>query len=191
MYPKLRTIHLLIALPLLPFVGVYALSAFAIAHPWLVPAAGTQEQFEVPLPDGVRDAGAIADLLQQQRGVLGDVHGVKGTQEGLRFEIVWPGVSHGVLLPRGSHVAQIQAHRHDVVGALTVIHGTSGLYHRDPRLGAWGVMQLLTSLGLTALGVTGVWMWLLRRRERRLGLWVVGLSSAYGVLALVLVRMAP
>lgn len=70
---------------------------------------------------------------------------------------------------------------------LMSLHVAHGFWHDHWLINLWGALALLTSLGLFALGGTGIYLWFQTHEERKVGavLLVVGLSYALTTMYLV------
>ena len=70
------------------------------------------------------------------------------------------------------------------------IHHLAGLRHEYELLNVWGFFVAFVSVALFALGATGVYLWFKHYNERVIGMILLGISLAYGLTLIVLVRVA-
>ena len=70
------------------------------------------------------------------------------------------------------------------------IHHLAGLRHEYELLNLWGFFVGFVSVALFALGATGVYLWFKHYNERVIGMVLLGISLAYGLTLIVLVRVA-
>ena len=71
---------------------------------------------------------------------------------------------------------------------LNRLHHAGGLWPDYLPLRLWGVFVAIVSLGILGLGATGIWMWWLRRQERKWGLVLLTANVAFSVGILLMIR---
>jgi hypothetical protein len=64
------------------------------------------------------------------------------------------------------------------------------VHHRHAAINAWGWLVVLVSAAFVVLGVTGLWLWIPRLKERKLGLLFLTASVGYCALCLAWIRLA-
>ncbi len=101
-----------------------------------------------------------------------------------------PGIVHDVSYDAANGIATVKTSIAGFMGMLNRLHHATGLYHGFPPLNAWGWAVAMVSVALIGLGVTGVWMWWLRRQDRIIGLVLLGANLAFSITVLALIRSA-
>jgi hypothetical protein len=76
------------------------------------------------------------------------------------------------------------------MGMLNRLHHAAGLWPEHLPLRAWGLLVALVSLAILGLGTTGIWMWWLRREERKWGLVLIAANLTFSVFVLWTLRVA-
>ena len=70
---------------------------------------------------------------------------------------------------------------------MTWMHATFGVEHEYGPHNLWGVLMLLTSVGLLVLGGTGLYLWFRMRSERRVGSILLAANLVFGVVLIALI----
>jgi hypothetical protein len=142
---------------------------------------------------GADAAGSPRDLameLIRNHGLKGEVLGIAETDDGYTFRIFRPGTEHGVQYSRTTGVATIKDRRWQVGQTLMQLHTMHGFWHESAAATLWSLFSLLTSLGMLALGASGIYLWFVNRAERLVGGIILTAGLVYGIATLVLTRMA-
>jgi hypothetical protein len=74
------------------------------------------------------------------------------------------------------------------MGMLNRLHHAAGLWHEYAPLKVWAVLVGLVSLATLGMAVTGLWMWWLRKQERRWVLILLGANLIFSIVVLALLR---
>jgi hypothetical protein len=188
MYRTLRTIHLLCGAFALPALLMYGVSAVQMAHNrWFTMKPQISESDAV-LRAGYYDGRAVAREVMASRNLRGDISLVKPIPTGFDIRIVVPGTVHEIHYDRSSGVTHVRTSTAGFVGMLNRLHHAAGLWHEYAPLNVWGVLIGIVSLATLGLGVTGIWMWWLRRQERTVGIILLAANLAFAVAVLTLIR---
>lgn len=190
-YVLLRKLHLALGLFVLPFALLYAVSAFEMAHRFVIRTSETKRSFEVTLEPSRRAStpeGALA-ALEVAASVRGEIKSASREAGVLVLEIARPGTYYEVRLREGRY-ASVTEHRSDTLGFLNRMHHAAGLWSPLPEKVLWGALVLVVSAALLLLGITGLLLWLARKAERRAGLLFLATSLAFCVGLLLLIRFA-
>lgn len=189
-YRTLRSIHLLLGVGSAAFLLMYGISAVQMAHSsWFRMKPGIHEQ-RVAVTPRINDARLLARTLMDRDLVRGDLQQAATTASGVTLRVVRPGTVSDVSYDAASGAATIKISRAGFLGMLNRLHHAAGLYHEYGLLNVWGWAVALVSGLLIALGITGVWMWWLRRQERTAGLVLLIANLAFSLTILALIRSA-
>ena len=186
----MRTVHLLCGAFALPGLLMYGVSSVQMAHnSWFVmkPAVSSSELAMAP---GSTDGRVIARQAMAATGVHGDINSVDPSPAGFVIRIAIPGTVHEIRYDRMTGVARIRTSRAGLMGMLNRLHHADGLWHDDRGLNLWGILVGVVSLATLTLGVTGIWMWWLRRQERTWGLVLIAANLAFSIGVLLGLRAA-
>ncbi|MDE0103015.1 MAG: PepSY domain-containing protein [Bryobacterales bacterium] len=191
MYRLMRNTHLVLGLVFALALGVYLLSSVRIAHQsWFTPNPTTSETSLAVDPD---QAGTPRDLrrqLRQRHGLRGDLVQVR-TDESASYSFVVrrPGSSSHVHYELGASKATVSEERAGVTGLLLGLHFSYGVFHEDIAANLWGAVLFLTSLGLLAIGATGIYLWFKTQEERLAGCVLLAASLGFAATMLIGIRI--
>lgn len=191
MYRLIRDIHLVLGLAAGLFMAIYGLTAGTMSA-WPVVAyftSTTTERIQVPADlDPDLPAPAVAAALRARGLIEGPTQFVKTSSGAIELGTRRPGVGYEVEWDRGPQLT-IAIERSGFLELLEDLHHLSGMHHEDPRMSYWGVVLFVMSGLSLALGGSGVWLWWLRHKERRVGGILLACTTALAALLIVLVRM--
>jgi hypothetical protein len=186
LYPVLRTTHLLCGVFALPFLALYGASAVQMAHSkWFhMKPAVTESEATV--------AAGISDSLQVARAanVRGEIASVETTPSGMKVRVLRAGTEYQIDYDRASGIVRTRAKVAGVWGIMNRLHHAAGLWHDYGPLQWWGLFCALTSTAAVGLGATGIWMWWLRKQERKWGLVLLAANVIFAVAVLGAMRAA-
>jgi hypothetical protein len=111
----------------------------------------------------------------------GELHEVREAEGRITFNISRMGTVHDVTYTRGEAEAHVKTRVFPFMSMLVWMHATFGVQHEYPLHNVWGWLMLLTSLGLLALGGTGLYLWFKLKKERRIGVALLGANVVAGV----------
>ena len=189
-YRTLRSIHLLLGVGSAAFFLMYGVSAVQMAHnSWFRGKPVIREQ-RVTLASHVTDARRVAQALMDRDLVRGDLQQTAIVAGGLTLRVVRPGTVSDVSYDAANGVAIIKTSTAKFFGMLNRLHHAAGFYHEFRLLNVWGWAVALISGLLIALGITGLWMWWLRREERAVGLVLLAVNLCFSISVLALIRAA-
>ncbi len=189
-YSTLRTIHLLSGAFALPALLMYALSAVQMAHnKWFAMQPAVHE-VEAPTKPGYVDGRLMAREVMARCGIAGEINAISATQAGFMARIVVPGTVHEIRYDRATGLAKVRTSVAGFMGMLNRLHHAAGLWPEYVPLKVWGVLIGVVSLATLLLGATGIWMWWLRRTERKLGLALITANLAFSLTVLWMMRAA-
>ncbi len=189
-YATLRTIHLLCGAFALPALVMYGVSAVQMAHNrWFAMKPRIREVEEAMRP-GYADGRLLARDVISRRGLAGEINAIASTPEGFTARIVVPGTVHEIHYDRATGRTRIRTSVAGVMGMLNRLHHAAGMWPEYVPLRVWGVLVGLVSLAILVLGATGIWMWWLRRAERRVGMILIAANLAFSLAVLCLMRAA-
>lgn len=189
MYRILRNTHLFLGLFLCLFIITYGVSSIRLAHPsWysLHPKI-TEWDVDVPGETDIKPR-ALARTFMETYGFRGALDNVRKTKDGFRIGIHRPGTYADITWNATTHQAHIKTQVNDFPGMLQAIHfATVGIGTGYWLQDLWGLMVVVVSLALIALGVTGLYLWFKVHAERLIGtaLLVVGLGGGIAMVILL------
>jgi hypothetical protein len=185
-YPLIRDLHLYLGLFISPFVLVFAISVFFLAHTWLprfapetsttrvVPALSLPANLATlsgrPLIDALKSTLATANVP----GEVGFVrHMVK--EEKLIIPVTIPGRETTVSVNLATREATIVTRRTGLADALVTLHKSPGQHGPDIRMNwfymrVWRWLADATVCLILFISVSGVYLWQALRAERTAGL---------------------
>jgi hypothetical protein len=187
-YPTLLTIHLLSGAFALPALLMYAVSAVQMAHnQWFVMKPAVWEAEESIRP-GYADGRLMTRDVMARRGISGEINAISATPSGFTARVVVPGTVHEIRYDRATGRTTVRTSVAGFMGMLNRLHHAAGLWPEYAPLRFWGLLVGLVSLATLLLGATGIWMWWLRRTERKLGLALIAANLAFSLTVLWLMR---
>lgn len=189
-YRTLRSIHLLIGVSSVAFLLLYGVSAVQMSHNSWFRMKPDAHQEHVALRPHINDARQVARALMDRGLVRGDLQQTATTPSGVTLRVVRPGTVSDVSYEAASGLGIIKTSTAGFIGMLNRLHHAAGLYHEYGLLNVWGWAVALISGLLILLGITGLWMWWLRRQERRLGLILLAANLVFSLTVLALIRSA-
>lgn len=184
-----RAAHLYVGLFLSPFVILYAVSAILLNHallPWGGCNGGTTRRttLRVTVPAS-EDGLVVAKDVQRQVGVRGEVGWAsrKPELQRLSFPIETPGSVTEVRVDLASGLATVEQRRTGVWDAAIQLHKLPGPHNVKLRgnwvfMRLWGWLADATVYLLLFLTASGVYLWVVLRSERRVGLVLLGAGAA-------------
>jgi hypothetical protein len=189
-YRFLRSIHLLAGAGSAAFLLMYGFSAMQMAHSSWFPTSATVRERQIQLKPRLADARQIARELMERGVVRGEIQQAATAPARLAVRVARPGTIHDIRYDAASGIVTVRTSATGFMGMLNRLHHTAGLYHGYALLNAWGWAVAMVSVALLVLGVSGVWMWWLRRQERAIGLVLLGANLGFSITVLALIRSA-
>ena len=198
-YPLMRDLHLYLGLFISPFVLVFAVSVFFLAHTWLpkltpetsatqvVPALSLPADLTTlsgrPLIDALKPTLVAANVP----GEVGFIrHMVK--EEKLIIPVTIPGRETIVTISIATREATIVTRQTGLADALVTLHKSPGQHGPDIRMNwfymrAWRWLADATVYLILFISLSGVYLWYLLRAERTVGfiLLFAGALSFFGI----------
>jgi|SRR5581483_1819739 len=198
-YLVTRDLHLYVGLFISPFVLVFAISVFFLVHSW-IPGAGnpdssTTSTSDLQLPSDLdklsgRDLVNALRPLLDQIGVHGEVEFVRRIpqQHRLVVPVTVPGRKTSVTIDLQNRTTQIERHTTGIWDAMVVLHKLPGPHLSAIRMNwfmirAWRWLADATAYLLLFISVSGIYLWIVLRAERRTGLILIsmGAFSFFGI----------
>lgn len=189
-YRTLRDLHLAIGAFCAPFLLVYAVSAVQMAHPRLTFPESRERTWETTLAPGERDPSAVREALRARHYVRGELLSQRAQDGVLHLAVARPGRRYAIELETATGAVRVRETVSTPAFLLNRLHHARGLWNREPVANAWGAAVVVVSLGLLLLTLSGVWLWLERPKERRVGLAVLGTSTLFALALVVAIRLA-
>ncbi len=188
MYRLLRDTHLLLGLFFFLFVMMFGVSSVRFAHHGWFAGGPAESESTLPVHPAKADTPrALARHLMEDGGLRGELHGVEEDGPAVRFSISRIGTVHDVRYERGAAEAEVKTRVFPFMDKMTWLHATFGVQHEYGPHNVWGVLMFLTSVGLLALGGTGLYLWFRMRSERRAGSIVLAANLVLGAVLIALI----
>lgn len=198
-YGLIRDLHLYLGLFISPFVLVFAISVFFLAHKWLpkfAPETSTTRMVSaLPLPGGLTTLSGrpLIDALKttlETANVPGEIgfvrHLVK--EDKLIIPVTIPGRETTVSIRIATREATIVTRETGLADALVTLHKSPGQHGPDIRMNwfymkAWRWMADATVYLVLFISVSGAYLWYGLRAERTVGLILLfaGALSFFGI----------
>lgn len=182
-YTWTRDLHLYFGLFISPFLVVFAISVFFLNHaripvPRTLPS--TTHNIQVPIgieqSEGMRRVQLAAQILSQLN-VTGEINFIRYLpKEGrLVIPVVKPGIEATIDVDIEQHIATVSERRTSLWESLSYLHRFPGPHNTAIRgnwfwTRAWGWLADATVYLVLFLSITGVYLWIVIRSERKLGL---------------------
>lgn len=199
LYRWMRDLHLYFGLFISPTVLVFAVSVIFLVHAW-IPLAGSEPAIRtangVAIPDGVErlsgreQVDALRGTLDSL-GVGGEVNFIRRVPQEHRLVIpvIVPGRETMVDLNTESHTATITRRETGVWSGIVYLHKMPGQHNAAIRANStflrwWKRLADATVYLVMFLSLSGIYLWMVLRAERRIG-WVMIGAGACSFLGLV------
>lgn len=185
-YRFLRHTHLILGLLLFWVVIMYAVSAVQMAHGIRVVPVVTES--DATTTAGL-DARQLASELMEKNGLSGEMGKVTTLPGGYRFALARAGGDTWITYDRSTGKTHLRTSDTGVWGVLNRLHHFHGLRNSSGARNLWGWTVLFASLGLLALGATGIYMWFKLHKERTTGVVLLSLNLVVSLGLLAALRM--
>ena len=189
-YLLTRDLHLYIGLFLSPFVLVFSASVFYLVHGMAYRPAPDQGNsshtlIDLDLPPGLADmqGRARVDALRsvlEQAGVSGEIDFVRHmpSEHRLILPVRLPSRDTVVSLDYEQRTATISSRAHSLGDALVYLHKMPGPHNVDlrgnsPLMRWWRVVADATAYLTLFITVSGIYLWIALKAERRVGFGLV------------------
>ena len=204
LYLVTRDLHLYVGLFLSPFILVFSLSVFYLVHGYAqrpAPAASdasrTVANLSVPADIARLQGRARIDALRpllEQLGVRGEIDFVRhvAREHRLIVPVRLPDRDTVVNLDYDRQTATVTSRGHSLGDALVYLHKTPGPHNVDVRgnsrlMRAWRVFADATVYLFLFITLSGIYLWVALRAERRVGLLLIlaGGSTFWGLVYVI------
>lgn len=194
-YLVTRDLHMYFGLFLSPFILVFSVSVFYLIHglarrpaPNASDSSRTVANVSVP-PEVARMQGrARVDALRpvlDQLAIGGEIDFVRhiAAEHRLVIPVKLPGRDTVVSLDYDQRTATITSGRHSLGDALVYLHKMPGPHNADVRgnsrlIRGWRILADATAYSLLFITLSGIYLWVALRAERRIGLALVLAGAA-------------
>jgi hypothetical protein len=123
-------------------------------------------------------------------GIRGEITSVASTADGFDIRITAPGTVHDIRYRRANGAAEVRTSVAGTMGFLNRLHHAAGFWHEWGPMKLWAALVAAVSVATVGLAATGIWMWWLRRQERRWGSVLLAANAAFAAIVLSLLRAA-
>jgi hypothetical protein len=199
-YQVTRDLHLYLGLFISPFVLVFSVSVIFLAYSWIPGAAGDGDlsrssASHLMLAPNLNELSgrALVDAIRptmDQIGVIGEIEFIRNVpkEHRLLVPVTVPGRQTLVNIDLQNGTAEITRHTTGIWDAMVVLHKSPGPHLGAIRMNwfmfrAWRWLADSTAYALLFISVSGIYLWVVLRAERRIGLVliVVGACSFFGI----------
>ncbi len=190
MYRLMRNIHLVIGLLFVLMAVIFAISSLAVIYrPWLPMGSQENEQtVQLDVAPGAEPRTVALDLMRNH-DLRGDLLNIQQRDGQVTFRVFRPGEEAQVTYDEASRQAVVKTRRWSFLQTLLQLHTNHGLHHEFLPAQLWSLISFLTSLGLIALGATGIYLWFGNHKDRVIGGALLALGLLYGLSTLTMARM--
>jgi hypothetical protein len=204
LYLVTRDLHLYFGLFLSPFILAFSVSVFYLVHglaqrpaPDASDDSRTVTNLSVPADIGRLQGRARVDALRpllEQLGVHGEVDFVRhvASEHRLIVPVRLPDRDTIVSLDYEQRTATVTSRRQSVSDALVYLHKMPGPHNVDVRgnswlMRAWRVVADATAYLLLFITVSGLYLWVALKAERRVGLLLIlaGAGTFWGLVYVI------
>ena len=191
MYRLIRNIHLALGLAFALALGIYLLSSVRLAHrSWFQPQPTVSEKSIAIDPLDAATPRSLGLHLIQEHGLRGEIARVQPSDDGsFSLTIRRLGTAYQVRYQPRAREAQVKTTRLAFIGMLQSMHFSHGFWHEMGMINLWSAVLLLTSIGLLAMGASGIYLWFETHEERKIGSALLTSALVFGLGLLVLVRI--
>lgn len=189
----LRRLHVYLALILLPWVLMYAVSALVINHNQSIKAflddgkpdwsERTTEAFNEPIP-GDDELQEFGRNLAKQLGLEGGYYTYRSGSGRINVNVQDFWSNHRVIYDSQAGTARVEDQRFQWNGFLIRMHERSGYLQESFLHDLWAVLVDVTCGAYLVLTLTGLWMWWSLKRCRWTGALAIlsGLATYVGLI---------
>lgn len=192
-----RTLHLYTGLFLSPFLVIFALSVFVIAHAMMPGKDAPEEIRQVAFtPPDIEDNLLFAKEVQRRLGLKGEVDyvGRRAATGMITIPICDPGRTTTVSIDTNANTATIATRKTGFWDAVVYLHMKPGPHNvamqgNSPPMRLWMWLADSTIYLLLFATASGIYLWLLLRSERKAGLVFMGAGALSFVAAVLAVTL--
>lgn len=200
LYLVTRDLHLYIGLFLSPLVLVFSLSVFYLVHGFAArPSPGpldrsrTVTNLDLPTDIARAQGRSRVDALRpvlDQLDVRGEIDFVRhqANEHRLIIPVRMPGRDTVVSLDYEQRTATVTSRQHSLSDAFVYLHKMPGPHNADVRgnsqpMRAWRILADATAYLLFFITISGIYLWVALRAERRVGLALIlaGAGTFWGL----------
>jgi hypothetical protein len=198
-------IHIYGGLLCFSYLILLGISTLNFNHPFAFtksPAGIQTWEQKMTLPNLPKTGGTPepqASQIRQQNNLailhaLGSFGGPFSTTEGQWIDsntyhahLARPGKEYEVDVRPDTGIVKITQTRSNIWALIRDLHGSSETYADSPLASTWGWYTELCAIVVVFAGISGVYLWTARRRERRIGLPLLGAAGVVSLSLMLLV----
>lgn len=185
----IRDLHLYLGLFISPFLLVFAISTLFLNHRWKVPPSTANER-TVPWTAPVEVSGDPGSLEQgtsilRQLNLSGEIDYIRhfAKENRLMIPVTKPGERTTINVDLKTKTASVERRETGIWDAMIYLHRMPGPHNVKFRgnwiyTRWWGVLSDATVYAVLFLTLSGQYLWLLLKAERKLGLILLGAGVA-------------
>lgn len=180
----IRDLHLYFGLFISPFIILFAVTTIIFNHtwkPWDNQASIVELEMSVQVPEGIEGVEQ-AKAVMKQVGISGEIMNIFKRRNRLTIPVRKPGYNASIQVNLETGIAVVEERELDFWDGLMYLHKSPGPHVANIR-GNWVFTRIWTYLvdGVVYLvlfiSASGIYLWLILKAERKIGLIVVGVGS--------------
>lgn len=189
MYKLIRNIHLILGLTVTPFLLVYAISSVFYAHHFLDFTTTETNVEEFTLATITRNPTEMAGILLTKHAIRGSLINSSISDSGLmKLEVSRPGTFYKIDVDTNTGIAISKERTRDAIGFIDSLH-QAGFRNKNSVESWWSFAVAIVSVFLIFIVVTGIILWLFRRKDRGSGGIFLCVSLVYSISVLFILRL--
>ena len=188
-------LHLYLGLTCCSYLVLFGVSSLNFNHPFAFTKPADQRvtwERSLTLPPVSSDNAAESDAVRDALGLVGWTLPWETTRDAetgdLHFGLARPGKHYAIQVVRGEGRVRVEERREGYWPVLRGLHGLHGV-PRAPVATVWGWYTELCTAFLVFAAASGVYLFVARKRERRVGFTVLGVAAALSIFLMVYVRV--
>jgi hypothetical protein len=146
-------------------------------------------EITVSIPPGLTNGRRVALEVMNSHGLRGEITAIQAQSSRISATIAVPGTVHELSYTPGDGTVRVRTSVAGFMGMLNRLHHAAGLWPAYLPLRLWGIFVAIVSIATVCLGATGIWMWWLRRQDRKWGLILLAANLAFSLGTLMMLRL--
>ena len=191
MYKLIQNLHIALSLITTPFLLIFAISSFFIAHNFLDFSSYEKKIEQIKLNNALTDPSELAILFSKDHGIRGKLVDQSVDESGrIKLSIYRPGKLSKIAIDTNTSIATVVHETRDLFGFTIPLHESSGPKSDNFGEKCWDLAVLVFSVLLIFVLITGLLLWLYRSKDRTNALIFLGISVTYSVCVLCVIRLS-
>ncbi len=171
-------IHIYAGLLCSPYLIIFGLSSLHFNHKFTTPADDTVSWTHPIRLDPSIEKRQLGLAVRDSLGLMGwgPPWEVRQSDEEIRVRVVRPAKRYDIRIPAGEGLAYVEETRLGYWAAINSLHALMGLPNA-PFMSWWGVYTEICVWVVLFSAASGVYVWAIHKRERRLG-WILLIAGS-------------